>query len=665
MPTDIERLAVLIEANTKSYENAMRRLQGQTDRTLRGMESRFKVAGKKLDDSIGQAFGSSLRLLGALGVGFGLQRSIAAISQAAQEYVNLRNALRVAGLEGEDLERVQGALFVIAQKNGTALAPLTTLYSRAAQAQKELKASSAELLQFTDGVSLALRVAGSTSQEAKGALLQLSQAIGSGTVRAEEFNSVNEGARPILQAVAAGLKEAGGSVSALKTLVTDGKVSSEAFFRAFLAGVPMLEQQVSKAQGTVGQAMERMQNAFVMFIGKLDETTKVSANAADNINGVASAIEKLPDFIAAAAKGLDSLQGKLQQFGSLPIWDKINKFFTLEGKIQVYDPRTRTYGGPERLPGYVTTPPGFAQPGMGSSRIPEFGLSPAGRAPAPGAINPVSLKSFPVSGKGGKGNTVGVDSFERALAAAQKRVEVLNAETTAIGLGTVAREKAKLVAELETAAKAENSAAGMKNTEVTAAQRLKIDEAANSMERAASRNELLTRSFEAQQDAIRFAGDQTIDVINALSGTAEQRAEALRSVVNSLIQALIRASLLGEGPLAGLLGTKSATGGVGGLFGALFGGFRAGGGPVDAGKAYVVGEKRPEIFVPSTAGRIVPSVGSGSPGVSVVMHNDFRGADPGAVAGIGASLAKLQRELPLTIKKTVQGLTATAPGVLR
>lgn len=38
----------------------------------------------------------------------------------------------------------------------------------------------------------------------------------------------------------------------------------------------------------------------------------------------------------------------------------------------------------------------------------------------------------------------------------------------------------------------------------------------------------------------------------------------------------------------------------------LFGGFRETGGPVQAGKAYVVGERRPELFVPNRSGRIMP-----------------------------------------------------------
>lgn len=38
------------------------------------------------------------------------------------------------------------------------------------------------------------------------------------------------------------------------------------------------------------------------------------------------------------------------------------------------------------------------------------------------------------------------------------------------------------------------------------------------------------------------------------------------------------------------------------------GGYRAAGGPVKAGKAYVVGEHRPEVFVPNQDGKIIPSI---------------------------------------------------------
>jgi hypothetical protein len=59
-----------------------------------------------------------------------------------------------------------------------------------------------------------------------------------------------------------------------------------------------------------------------------------------------------------------------------------------------------------------------------------------------------------------------------------------------------------------------------------------------------------------------------------------------------------------SGSLAG------STGGVGKFFGKLFGGFKASGGPVSAGKGYVVGEKGPEFFTPSVSGTITPNGGA-------------------------------------------------------
>jgi hypothetical protein len=56
---------------------------------------------------------------------------------------------------------------------------------------------------------------------------------------------------------------------------------------------------------------------------------------------------------------------------------------------------------------------------------------------------------------------------------------------------------------------------------------------------------------------------------------------------------------------------SSLVGSLGGLMkgiGGLFGGFLAGGGPANSGRAYVVGENGPEIFMPGQAGHIIPSL---------------------------------------------------------
>lgn len=80
-------------------------------------------------------------------------------------------------------------------------------------------------------------------------------------------------------------------------------------------------------------------------------------------------------------------------------------------------------------------------------------------------------------------------------------------------------------------------------------------------------------------------------------------------------------------------------GGGGGPLGFLFGGARANGGPVGAGRAYLVGERGPEMFVPRMAGAIVPNKSSGGSAVlNYAPVIDARGADTAAVARIQAEL---------------------------
>jgi tape measure domain-containing protein len=282
--TDVERLVVSLDASITKYERAMQKAVAATNSSMQKIERR------------------NASMIQRVHSGFsGLQRGIAtafagaAALRGAQQLIDastrIENSLKVAGLAGEDLTQVYDALFESAQRNAAPLESLVSLYGRATLVQNELGASTEELLGFTDNVALALRVAGTDAQTASGALLQLSQALGSGVVRAEEFNSIQEGALPVLQAVAAGLEEAGGSVAKLRGLVIDGKVSSEAFFRAFEAGSVVLREKVAGSELTVSQGFVRLQNVLIDAAGKFDTATNASARFAGFLQDVANKIE--------------------------------------------------------------------------------------------------------------------------------------------------------------------------------------------------------------------------------------------------------------------------------------------------------------------------------------------------------------------------------------
>ncbi len=123
-----------------------------------------------------------------------------------------------------------------------------------------------------------------------------------------------------------------------------------------------------------------------------------------------------------------------------------------------------------------------------------------------------------------------------------------------------------------------------------------------------SGTEQVKEAQEQARETADFFKDSVFDAFQSLVPAIETGNKALDRFLNTLIEAVMQAALLGKGPLAGLFG---GGGGGGGLLGGLLGGmFRESGGPVKKGQPYIVGEKRPEVFVPDQNGTILPRVPS-------------------------------------------------------
>jgi hypothetical protein len=101
------------------------------------------------------------------------------------------------------------------------------------------------------------------------------------------------------------------------------------------------------------------------------------------------------------------------------------------------------------------------------------------------------------------------------------------------------------------------------------------------------------------------------------------------ALINSIKAAAAQAISSGLFRLLTGDGTAGSPGIIGGLLSGIFGGFRADGGPIQGGKAYMVGERGPEMIVPGGSGTVIPNnrLAGGS-----TINVDARGAtDPGAV----------------------------------
>ncbi len=645
----------------------MAKANSAANKRVAAIEKRFAEMNRNVSSS---ALGLGRSLVGIL-AGGALTRELVRLSDSA---TRIDNSLKVAGLSGAELEKVYKGLAKAAMENGAPIETLAALYGKAAQAQKELGATTEDLGRFANNVALALRVAGTDAQAASGALLQLGQALGSGTVHAEEFGSILEGAPTIAQAAAAGLKEAGGSVSKLKQLVVDGAISSRTFFRAFEAGSVVLEEKVAASTFTVGQATTNLWNALTDVTREFNASTGAGENLADGLNGIARAIEgvdvsgfieriraarnELEDFLRAAGnsdtfKALNEAMGGSDANGNIlnpDVSEAQQKIALLQRELEVLKPfveedtslglsntdaltrvaevreeiaslRAEMADMPQTLKGYAVVP------GQGIVPIPADDENPAGtnglmggsstrggrRKPA--AKKKVSIKDNPPPpGRSGAGSKSKVSDYEREVEQIRERTAAIEAETSAMASLNPLIDDFGYTLEYARAKQELLSAAQKSGLEITPALEASIDKMASGYAGAAAEAEKLAQTQDKIAERADFFAQTTYDAFSKLIPKIETGNDVLDGFLNTLIEAVAQAALLGTGPLAGV-------GGGGGLLGNLFQAFPfANGGVARFGKplktfanggvsktAAIFGETgRAEAAVPLPDGRRIP-----------------------------------------------------------
>lgn len=462
MAVTVETLVATLEARIDKYEKNLQKAYGQTDRQF----SRIERRGKQMESRLAKiGAGGFLKNFGAgLVGGVASAFSIKAAQQLIDSATRIQNALKVAGLSGEELAKVYDRLFESAQRNAAPFEALATLYGRAAQQQKELGVSTDQLLQFTDDVALALRVAGTDAGTASGALLQLGQALGSGRVQAEEFNSILEGVPTIAQAAAIGIKEAGGSVAALKQLVIAGKVSSRALFDGFAAGADTLAQKAANATLTTSQGFTVLTNSLIKAAGRFDTSTEASKRFGAALGDLAAYVNQL-NFdgmmgpLDAVAAKLNFVNGLTQSWGealgratgaeNIGKWLASTKFGEAIGMTSPALLRDRMSGDVPQANAIVQA---WAQKNYGGANVT---TQKTDRLPNAPKVKPISLADYPVVGgkekKGRKGSTRATadDRFSEDLQAIRDRTAALKVEQETLNATFLEQQRRSVALDLE------------------------------------------------------------------------------------------------------------------------------------------------------------------------------------------------------------------------
>lgn len=206
-------------------------------------------------------------------LGIGSARQLSAM---ADEWTTVNNRLKLVISSSYELKQVRGQLMASANNTGQSLGTVAELYNKLAMSQAQTGISGRKLLQLTDTINKAMVIGGGSAESQAAALVQLSQAFASGTLRGEELNSVLEQAPGLAQTLAKGL---GVTVGQLRALAANGKLTSEAVANAILKQSADVNAQFGKMDKTIGQSATSLKNKVMSYVGALNESSGATRKA--------------------------------------------------------------------------------------------------------------------------------------------------------------------------------------------------------------------------------------------------------------------------------------------------------------------------------------------------------------------------------------------------
>lgn len=221
----------------------------------------------------------------------------------SDSYRTLQARLKLVTDGTEQFNKAQTELFDIAQRTRSGLSDTYSIYVKLETAVKLLGGTQQQALSTTETLNKAIALTSQGAMQDSAAILQFSQALGSGVLRGEEFNSVMENAPGLANALAIGLDV---PITKLRGMAEAGKLTADQLINALGKSAPQIAAQFAVLPVTVSGAMAQVNNALLRYVGQSDvanaSTSKLSEilqALAKNFGAVVSGIITLAEAYAA------------------------------------------------------------------------------------------------------------------------------------------------------------------------------------------------------------------------------------------------------------------------------------------------------------------------------------------------------------------------------
>lgn len=292
------------------------------------IDSRDALTAKSNLDNLNRSAGTTSKGVSSLSSSFlNLGNIIAGFStfQLAKQFIttadsmNLLDArLRLTTKSLEEYKSQQKALTLTAKESYTSINDTITLYTKLNPALSKVGATTEQVNQVISSFTKGLQLGGSTASEASSAILQFSQAMGSGVLRGEEFNAMAEASPKLLEYLAKGL---GRPQTELRKMAEAGELTAIAVSNALLKMKDDIDRDFATLPVTFGKAMENLSTDLKFAVRDMDSATGASKALSDMIlelgGEVSSASQSIISFYKDVKSFVDEHNEALETTGDI------------------------------------------------------------------------------------------------------------------------------------------------------------------------------------------------------------------------------------------------------------------------------------------------------------------------------------------------------------
>ncbi|WP_373888398.1 tape measure protein, partial [Enterobacter hormaechei] len=305
MVTGSRKASVVLDEMSKNASKA----SGNINKTSGSLNRLGKDAGsaadsaEKLQTSLNKIAGA---IAASIVVDWGRAFIVAAdnMSQLNARIERLTGSAATASQTMQSLMRISSA-------TGGSLQDTAKLWETLSTALRDTGATNGQIIQLTETLQKIGRIGGSSTEEMANALRQFGQSISSGTVRAEEFNTILEQMPELARQIAAGM---GVSIGELRQLMLDGKLTAEDALNAIQKQTGSVNAEFEKLPRTLSQANTALTNSFLTMVDNINQATGASNGMVLVIDSLAVAIGRLTGQAATASQQIADLRSEAEMY---------------------------------------------------------------------------------------------------------------------------------------------------------------------------------------------------------------------------------------------------------------------------------------------------------------------------------------------------------------